>query len=235
MLPALTSSQRTRPGRIGSPAASAEVHVSGRRRFESRSKIGAAPRTRVAVVPRGGEELVEAAGPALDDQRVPVRAALDRRPRVERVRAAVALVGVGEPDVRLRVTAPHDVEREPVRGRPEVRVQVRGARVGRTQPGLAQLVDRKRRPHACSRCSSPGRPGSSSPGSVRRRRRRERPSNRRGRRRRAPSRRRSVCAWSRHRHLGRPTLTDVAVSAAARAGGRIRTDDLLFTRQLLYP
>ena len=37
--PAATSSSRTSPGKIGSPAASEDVHVFGRSAFELRSKI----------------------------------------------------------------------------------------------------------------------------------------------------------------------------------------------------
>ncbi len=43
IVPAFTSSHRTSPARIGSPAASAEVHVSGRSAFESRSQIAPLP------------------------------------------------------------------------------------------------------------------------------------------------------------------------------------------------
>src|SRR4051794_17131995 len=43
MAPACTSSNRTNPGRIGSPAASAEVHPSGRSAFERVSHLAPAP------------------------------------------------------------------------------------------------------------------------------------------------------------------------------------------------
>ena len=41
--PLRISSYRTRPGRMGRPAASAEVHVSGRRAFEFRFQIAPEP------------------------------------------------------------------------------------------------------------------------------------------------------------------------------------------------
>jgi hypothetical protein len=105
---------------------------------------GTAPSARVAVVPRRGEQLVQPARASLDDQRVPIRTALDRRSRVERIGAGVALGGVGEPNMHLWVAPSHDVDRESVRGRPEVRMEVRRPRVGRTKPRVAQLVNRQR-------------------------------------------------------------------------------------------
>src|SRR6476620_10539185 len=41
--PDATSSKRTRPGRIGNPAASPEVHPSGRMAFELRSHVAPEP------------------------------------------------------------------------------------------------------------------------------------------------------------------------------------------------
>ncbi len=43
MRPDWISSQRTRPGRIGNPAASAEVQVSGRRASETKLKTAPEP------------------------------------------------------------------------------------------------------------------------------------------------------------------------------------------------
>ena len=49
MRPRFTSSQRASPGRIGRPAASADVHPAGRMRFERRFQI--APEPAVHLLP----------------------------------------------------------------------------------------------------------------------------------------------------------------------------------------
>ena len=76
MTPFFTSFQRTSPGRIGRPAASALVHAFGRRWFESRLQVA-----RIRHASRCGScalvELEEAAVAAVDDQHVRVGAALD--------------------------------------------------------------------------------------------------------------------------------------------------------------
>ena len=66
-----------------------------------------------------GEELVEPAAVAVDDQRVPVAvrvaAALDRDVRRDRVRAPIRLAGVLERDAGLRLRAADDRDRDPDR------------------------------------------------------------------------------------------------------------------------
>ena len=90
--PACTSSQRTRPAKIGSPAASALVQPRGPQGVRAQVEDRAAAGARVPAVPPGGEELVERAVALVDHQRVPVGAALDRDVRAERIRTGIALV-----------------------------------------------------------------------------------------------------------------------------------------------
>jgi len=69
----------------------------------NQSEVEDRPAARVPApaAPLGGEQLVQPARPALHDEHVPVRAALDLRPARERVRAAVGLAGVVERDAHL--------------------------------------------------------------------------------------------------------------------------------------
>ena len=166
------------------PAGRAELV---RAEVEDRARAGppAAARGRVE-----GEELVELAAVAVDDQRVPVAvraaAALDRDVRRDRVRALVRLVRVLERDARLRLRAADDRDRDPDRpALPEP-----GAEVGvhvvvdadrRDDPGGVgsdrQLVDA-----LVPRARGAGRPGTAGAcGSGRLKRRRRRARARRGR------------------------------------------------------
>ena len=101
----------------------------------------AAAGRRLAAVPIRAVQLVERARVAIDHQRVPVGPVLDVGVGSERVRTRIALVRVAEVDVHLLVRIVDHVERHPVRGRPEVRVQQRRTRMHRRLPHLALLRD----------------------------------------------------------------------------------------------
>ncbi len=148
---AWTWAKFSRPGRIGRPAASAEVHPAGRSAFDLRCQIAPDP----AVEPRGRvagfPQLVERAGPGVDHDGVAVAAgvpaALDGGVRAERIGPAVALRRVGELDPDQPVPVGHDPVRDAVRVTagigPEVGVQVGAAGVHAGQPGRAVRVDRQ--------------------------------------------------------------------------------------------
>ena len=163
--------QRARPGRIGSPAASADVHAGRPKRVRAqvpdRARAGGpAPALRVQRV-----ELVELAGVAVDDQRVTVavvemtRRAFDRHAGRDRVRALVALVGVVERDLRLRrrLAVHDDVGDADPRAVLEARAEV-GVHARRCADRRRSPLPSRPRPAACrparSRRSTPGRPGS---------------------------------------------------------------------------
>ena len=114
MTPRATSSWRARPGRIGSPAASALVHPAGRSRLERRSKTRPGPRVPGASAALGGEELVQAAGVAVEQQHVAVGAALDARRGRNRVADAVGFAGVVERHRPPRGGPGDDVDRDAV-------------------------------------------------------------------------------------------------------------------------
>lgn len=125
MLPALTSSQRTSPARIGSPAASADVHVSGRRPLVSRSMIAPLPA-------RGSPSFHTAANSSYSGTCPAARSAHGgrSRPRSGSVRRS----GTGLSHSRRRSRTRRGPSRDGARPRrmggrtrAEVRVQVRGA------------------------------------------------------------------------------------------------------------
>ncbi len=93
MAPASASSRRASPGRIGSPAASAEVQRSGRSAFDAQVPDRAAVGVPAGALARGGVELEQLAVALAQRQHVAVAAALDRRVERDRVRAGVGLVG----------------------------------------------------------------------------------------------------------------------------------------------
>ena len=177
--------QDRQAGRVGGrPAGRAKLV---RAEIEDRARAGL-PATAAGRVE--GEQLVELAAVAVDDQRVPVAvraaAALDRDVRRDRVRALVRLVRVLERDAGLRLRAADDRDRDPDRPAfPEP-----GAEVG---VHVVVDADRRRRsgrswerPAACRRAGStgswPGRPGTREPAAAcRRKRRRRRARARRGR------------------------------------------------------
>ena len=121
--PAATSSQRTSPGRIGSPAASADVQPAGRSSFERgpRSRPSRHATRRRAAGANSSYRL-QASVSTMSMWRV--RAVLDQRRGRDRVRAGVGLVVVVErhrPHGRRRVD---HLVRDPVaRVRPEVHVE----------------------------------------------------------------------------------------------------------------
>ena len=143
MCPARTSSGRTRPGRIGSPAASAEVQPSGRSRLEVRSNTApeAAFQPRPLRRASYSSYSLQVAG---RDEHVPVAAGLHRRVQRHRVRTRVALVGVGgEGDRYLVLTRRHlNVGDSVGRVGAEVRVQ-RRARPDRGDPGVGVRTERQ--------------------------------------------------------------------------------------------
>ena len=88
---------------MGSPAASADVQPAGRSLLERRFQIAPDPACQLPAAALERVQLVQAAAVAVDDQRVPVGAALDADVRGDRVRAAIALVGVVERHPGLRL------------------------------------------------------------------------------------------------------------------------------------
>ena len=134
--PAATSSYRTRPGRIGSPAASPDVQPERTHRVRVEVPRGArpgCPRCAAALRIRA-VELPETAGVAVDDQDVTVaggaRASFDRSIRRDRVRAGIALVVVRERHGHSRLGAGH----RRVRDADRAAVPHAGAEVG-LEPG----------------------------------------------------------------------------------------------------
>ena len=174
------SSYRARPGRIGSPAASAEVQPSGRSALDGqiedgpRARVPGAVRLLVRVV-----ELVELLVVGVEHQHVSVAVvvgtagALHRGVRRHGIRPGVALVAVvGEVDRHLRLRPrDRDVGDADARALPhgaEVRVQAgRGTHV-------RDVVARSSRRAAACRpaCSRGCRPAAGGTGWRRRRRRR---------------------------------------------------------------
>ncbi len=109
MTPLSASSRRASPGRIGSPAASAEVQRSGRQGVRAQVPGRAAVGGPAGAGALGGEQLEQLAVALAQREHVTVAAALDRRVGRDRVRPGVGLVRHVEADgdERLRERDAH--------------------------------------------------------------------------------------------------------------------------------
>ena len=190
MAPAATSSWRTRPGKMGRPAASALVQPSGRRAFDRRSKYAPEPAAQPEPARRDGVQLPQLALGDVEHEQVGVRAAFNTRARRNRVWPRIRLVGVLERDGVGGSAGRDDVVGDAVAYGVEVgmergvdpdgvdhRVRVRGNRqaghiavphVGRREY-VARRGRRRGRRGRCGRCRCGA--GGRSAGDYRRRRR----------------------------------------------------------------
>ena len=135
--------QHREAGRVGRGPAGRPQGV----RVEVPDGTGAGRGTALRVE-MGVPGLVEGAGRRVDHQRMAVRAAFDRRGPRQRVRAGIALTGIGERDRDQGGARRDDLPRDAIGllragGRPEVGMERSGRRIHRGEPRRAPGVHRE--------------------------------------------------------------------------------------------